>query len=232
MKNEHVSAVILAGGSGSRMNLATPKQYVTVAGESVLRRCVRAFEECGDVDSIVVVVKDGDEEIVKGELKNDFSKLHAVVFGGFCRAVSAKNGFEAIPKEAHIVAIHDAARCLISPMDISRVIDAAKKYGAASAASPITNTVKLVDEMGVIKATVPRSELMAAETPQVFRAEIYRKALREFCGELESVTDDNSLVEAIGESIHCVTVEGNIKITTKRDLDIAEFLLSKERSDE
>ena len=223
---EHVCAVILAAGSGSRMNMGTPKQYLKVLGESVLRRSVRAFSMCDDIHSIVVVAKIDDIELVKEELGDDFPKLSAIVPGGNIRAVSAKLGFEAIPQETRFVAIHDAARCLISPEDISRVVVAAKEYGAATAASPITNTVKLIGENGFITSTVPRSELVSAETPQIFGVELYARAISN-SAELSDITDDNMLVENIGAKIRCVEVSDNIKITTARDLDFAEFLLSR-----
>lgn len=227
---EHVCAVILAAGSGSRMNTETPKQYISVRGESVLKRSVRAFSDCADIHSIVVVCRPDDDALVRAELADDFPKLYKVVSGGNFRAVSAKRGFEAVPSEASFVAIHDAARCLISPSDISRVVHAAKEYGAATAASPITNTVKVVDEKGFVVKTLPRCELLSAETPQIFGVDLYKRALSSIGDDFGAITDDNMLVESIGERIYCVPVTDNIKITTRRDLDIAEFILSKEHA--
>lgn len=222
---KNTAAIILAGGSGTRMGMDVTKQRLILRGKSLLYRSVLAFSECRDIDSIVVVVR-GDEIDFAGEELSHIPKLHAIVIGGNTRSESAEHGFMAIPDTTDYVAIHDAARPLIKPSDISLIVNAAQKFGAATAASSVTDTIKLVNSEGGIISTVDRDTLRRAETPQVFSVALYKRALNEARG--EAVTDDNSLIERLGETVRCVDIGGyNIKITTPIDLKYAEFLLSE-----
>ncbi|MBR7117335.1 MAG: 2-C-methyl-D-erythritol 4-phosphate cytidylyltransferase [Clostridia bacterium] len=223
-KKGRVCGIVLAGGMGSRMGLSVSKQQLTVMGRSILYHALRAFEDCEDIDDVVVVYRKGEEEFAIGECEK-FKKVYTSVVGGSCRAESAKRGFAAIPSDTELVAIHDAARALIKPEEISSVVSVAREFGAASAVTPVTDTVKVVDNEGIITATLDRSTLRAAATPQVFSCEIYKKALG--MTELtESITDDNMLVELSGVAVRAVEVgRSNIKITTREDIAYAEYLL-------
>ena len=225
--NRHfVTAVILAGGSGSRMNLDVTKQKLLIAGESVLHRSVRAFEECDSVDAIVVVCKSGETEFAVSET-SDFKKVISVTVGGKTRAESAKLGFACISTDSDFVAIHDAARCMITPQMIDKVINAAFEYGAATAVKKVTDSIKRAGEDGYISASVPREYLYAAETPQVFRMEDYELGLERSSPDI-SVTDDNMIVENIGKKVFCVECDcENIKITRPEDVSYAEFLIKR-----
>ena len=227
--NMSVTAVILAGGSGTRMGSDKTKQQLIVGGMSVLRRTVLAFAASEYIGNIVVVVKDGEEQFAHNELK-DVEKLTKVVTGGDCRAMSAKRGFEAVGEDCDFVAIHDAARMLITPEDIDRVVSAAISVGAATAVSRVYDTVKIVDDGELILGTEAREKLRLAQTPQVFSRELYQRAL-DSVDSLDRITDDNMLAELIGAPIRAVVIEGeNIKITTPKDVRYAEFLL-RERGD-
>ena len=126
------------------------------------------------------------------------------------------------------VAIHDAARCLVTTDTIGRVAAEAYVYGGASAASPVYDTVKQLDSMGFIQKTVDRSTLVAAETPQVFRKKLYVAAARAAEQKGSSVTDDNSLLEAFGQAVKSVLSIGeNFKITTAADLLRAEAVIAE-----
>jgi 2-C-methyl-D-erythritol 2,4-cyclodiphosphate synthase/2-C-methyl-D-erythritol 4-phosphate cytidylyltransferase len=222
--NMQVTAVILAGGSGTRMGADTTKQQLIIGGMSVLRRTVLAFAACPSIDNIVAVVKEGEEQFANAELC-DIEKLTKVVVGGSCRAMSAKLGFEAVPANCDLVAIHDAARMLITPDDIDRVVRAAASFGAATAVSKVYDTVKLVDDGELISRTLTRENVRLAQTPQVFKRELYQRALEEI-ESLENITDDNMMAELIGAPIRAVVIEGeNLKITTPKDIRYAEFLL-------
>ncbi len=226
---EHnVCAVILAAGCGKRMGAGTTKQRLELLGKSVLRHTLEAFYACHDVQSIVVVTRE-DEIDFATEQTAGIEKVRAIVTGGKTRAESAKRGFEKIPEEADFVAIHDAARCLITPADISSVVMDAIKYGASSAAARAQDTVKTVDSDGFVTSTVPRDTVRLASTPQIFSTYIYNKALRGYSGEIdESITDDNMLVEKTGVRIHITDISSwNIKITQPGDLEIAEFILKR-----
>lgn len=226
-KKGRVTAVLLAAGVGSRMNSEKTKQTILLCGESVLHRCVRAFERAPSVDDIVVVCRADEVSFAKAETA-DFAKVSSVVVGGRSRAESAKIGFLASGADG-VVLIHDVARCLITVADIEAVTDSALKYGAASSAGYVTDTVKEVDSYGKISKTVPRERLLTVQTPQAFSAELYEHALQS--ADLESITDDNMLLERIGVSVHpVITSKYNIKITTKEDLAFAEYLIKKQES--
>ena len=222
MDKRITAAVILAAGCGSRMMSDITKQRMEIHGTSVLKRSVLAFENTPEVDSIVVVVREDEIAFAEREL-DGIKKVVAIVSGGRDRRESARCGFSNIPSETEFVAIHDAARCLITPKMISDVLYAAYCSGAATASTPITDTVKKIDGDGIIVETFQRESLVLAQTPQVFAVDIYSRALS---SDIDGVTDDNMLVESIGVKVTAVdTGKRNIKITTPEDLLYAEFLL-------
>ena len=221
------AAIILAAGIGSRMGCEKTKQTIEIAGKSVLKHTLLAFEASERVDEIVVVCRENEFDFVNKEL-HGVSKPKRVVKGGKCRAESAFFGFNALSKDVEHLLIHDAARCLITPAEIDKVADAAYEFGAATASLPISDTVKLCDNGKTVK-TVPRGNLRSMQTPQAFSRKIYSKAIETATLD-ETVTDGNMLVEAIGVSSYCVdTLPTNIKITTSYDLELAEFILSKRK---
>ena len=224
-KTGHVTALILAAGSGTRMGSEVPKHLIKILGESVIRRTARAFCEADSVDSVIVVCQSEYMDETKKEIE-DLSKITAVVEGGKSRMKSASLGFSAIPECADIVAIHDAARCLITPEMINEVTAAARLHGAASAGALVHDTVKSACD-GYITSTIDRDGLFLAQTPQAFSVELYRRALGA-AGDVDRHTDDNGLIEELGVPIKCVnTGKTNIKLTTPEDLEYAEFLLMK-----
>ena len=222
----HVTAIILAAGCGSRMNLSMTKQKIKLGSETVLHRTVRIFNECPDIDSIVVVVRNDECGFAESEVGN-FEKVVEITVGGTTRTESAKCGFLRVADKTGYVAIHDAARCFITSDMISRVVCDAKKYGAATASCKVTDTVKKVNPDGIIESTLPRGEMVLVQTPQVFKAELYKQALAAADLSDASITDDNMMLENIG--IHPYTTDtgkNNIKLTTQDDLAFANFLLS------
>ena len=222
---DKVSAVILAAGSGSRMNLPITKQRLTVLGESILHRSVRAFDLSEDIDYIVVVTRADEIEYAKAELF-DIKKLVAVKEGGKTRAESAKRGFDSVPADSKYVAIHDAARCCLIGGVIEKVVADAKKYGAATASHLVTDTVKWVDG-DFIKSTADRSLLRTVQTPQVFEYDLYKRAIQS--DDVDGMTDDNMLVEKVGGRIFCTETGGrNIKVTFPEDVKLLEYYLRGE----
>ena len=218
------AAIILAAGLGTRMKSDTTKQKMQICGKSVLFRTVKAFERASFVDGIVVVCREEEREFAKNEL-SEFLKIKAIVTGGKERSDSAKNGFLACDG-FDFVAVHDAARCMITPSEIDKVISAAHSFGAASAVRRVNDTVKLVNGDSVIEKTVPRESLRFAETPQVFSYRIYEKALG--ANAKNRVTDDNMMAEMIGAEIKAVEIDCyNFKITTHADIEYAQFLVEK-----
>ncbi len=225
-KTAHVSAVILAGGSGSRMGTEQTKQMINLCGKPLVVHTLLAFEASEYIDEIVVVAKEeelADYETFKGEYR--LSKLTRIVAGGKTRQQSAKNGFDAISDRADYVAIHDGARAMITPAQIKEVVLSAYAHGAAIAACRATDTIKYAEGI-TIGETLPRENIWLAQTPQVFRDEIYRAAAYTAAEERFVGTDDASLVEHIGIRVQLVdTGADNFKVTYKGDLVRAEQLL-------
>ena len=225
MKN--VTAIILAGGIGSRMNSDITKQNIVLLGKTIFERTLLAFCNSALVSKIVVVARADEAESLKLQAEEISSKEVSVVVGGATRARSALNGFLHACETADYVAIHDCARCLITPQMIDSVISAAFENGAATAACSVTDTVKIVDDGSVI-STIPRDKVYRAQTPQVFDTKLYKSALNNAGEQLDIYTDDNMLIENIGGKIRCVDLGMyNIKITTADDIPFAEFILNQ-----
>ena len=216
-----VAAIIVAAGRGRRLG-GIKKQFLRLKGKTVLQRSIEAFYPVDDVAEIVVVVPPEDIDWVKNQA---YPKVTEVVAGGSTREESVQLGVKAVSDKAKYIAIHDAARPLISPEDINRVIVDSKRCGAAVLGLPLKDTVKNV-ENGYVISTLTRENLLAVQTPQVFRYDLFKRAINQ---KIENQTDDSQWIEALGERVY-VTLgnERNIKITTEQDLQLAEFLLSSE----
>lgn len=220
-----IFAIVLAGGNGSRMNSTITKQRMTVCGHSVIWHAVRAFEKCDDVDKIIVVAKDGEQDFIRFELL-EFSKIFNIVTGGKTRAESSYKGLLSVPTDCTMVAIHDAARCLITPCEISRIINKARAFGAATAATRVTDTIKRIDREGIVIDTLDRDELCCVQTPQVFNYHDIMDAFALIDQLDEKYTDDNMIYERSGRRVYTVDVGAdNIKITEPRDILLAELIL-------
>ena len=221
-KRPYTVALILAGGAGTRFMADKTKQKFEIDGVSVLKRTLDVFDKCEFTDEIVVAYRSGEEDFVK-ECVKGLEKKTVITEGGKCRAESARRAFECVSDKECVVMIHDGARCLITDSDIKAVAKAAYESGAASAAIAVTDTVKRISD-GLICETVDRDGLAFMATPQAFSYAIYARAL--MCEDTADITDDNMRVERIGVRVTPVyTSKENIKITTKEDIDLAEFIL-------
>ena len=222
---KYCGAVIVAAGNASRMG-GIDKIMADLGGEAVIRRTIRAFQDCDAVSEIVVVTRE-DLILPIQQLCGDFSKLRAVVVGGKDRPESVSNGLNALSDKVKLAAIQDGARPLVTWQVIDRVIRAAHTYGAAAPAIPVKDTIKVVTG-GVVKETPDRGTLQAVQTPQVFDFDLLRGALKKAREDGAQITDDCSAVERMGMSVKIVEGdERNIKITTPMDLKIAEMLLEE-----
>ena len=211
------SAVIVAGGSGSRMG--RPKQMLPLGAKPVLVRTVEAFLQTPEIKEIVVVTPSENRE----ELQKRFP---GIVFAdpGKTRLLSVKNGFLKTSAASQLVAVHDGARPLVESAHISACLQAARQYGAAVLAVPVKDTVK-VCEGGFVQNTLDRAVLWAAQTPQCYRRPVLAEALEKF-GQEEGATDESQLVEKLGIKVRVVPSSyKNNKITTPEDLIFAEALL-------
>lgn len=217
-------AIILAGGSGSRMGAGCNKVLLTLGGEPVIQRSIRAFD--GLVDGIVLVSRSEDMPAMREMLAK--SGLSAtVVPGGATRQESVWNGLCALPKGVKHVLIHDGARCLVDADTIRRCKVSVEVHGTGVAAVPVVDTIKQVDTDGIVAATPDRSSLMAVQTPQGFRLPIIMKAHEAARQAGFTGTDDASLVERIGHPVRLTQGNRrNIKLTTPEDINMAEAFLN------
>ena len=215
------TAIIVAAGSGSRFNSETPKQFLEIMGKPIVVHAIERFDAAPSVDAIVLVL--GKDHVAKFDLSH-LKKVTAIVAGGDSRSRSVLNGFDAVPSNTEIVAVHDGARPLVTVDEIERTIAKAKQTGAACLVAPVTDTIKSIqgDE---IAATLDRSQMRRALTPQVFKIEALRKAFEDV--ELDNnVTDECYLVKKLGYPISIVEGSSrNIKITHEEDLLLAEALM-------
>lgn len=219
-------AVIVAAGSASRMG-GIDKVMAPLGGEPMIRRTVRAFQECDAIKEIVVVTR---PDLIRPitALCAGMDKVTAVVAGGSTRQESVHLGLNALSGDVKLAAIHDGARPLVSQAVIDRVVRAAQAYGAAAPAIAVKDTVKTV-KSGLVVSTPERASLRAVQTPQVFDFDLLRGALKKAEEDNVSLTDDCSAVERLGMAVKIVEgEERNRKVTTPLDLKIAALLLEEE----
>ena len=212
-------AIIVAGGSGTRMQQDLPKQFIEVAGKPILMHTIERFYKYNP-DVRLIVVLPQEQLTTWRELcrKYDFKLFQMTVAGGVTRFGSVKNGLGAVTGDG-LIAVHDGVRPFVEVETIRSAYDAAAKYGSAVVAVSPKDSIRELTEEG--SRAVPRAKYKLVQTPQVFQASILRKAYEQ--PEQEYFTDDASVVESIGQPI--TLVEGsyrNIKITTPEDLILAE----------
>lgn len=227
-------AIIVAAG-GSRRMAGIDKQFALLGGRPVLARSVATFEDTPGVDGIVIVANPHTLAAVQAlGQEAGWRKVRAVVPGGARRQDSAAHGLAALQAAAaaagtalDLVLVHDGARPLADSALIARGLAAAAAHGAAIAAIPVRDTVKVVDATGCITSTPDRATLWQAQTPQVFRADLLTAAYRTAAAHDLAVTDDAALLEALGIPVHVFRgAPANLKITTPEDLVLAEALLA------
>ena len=221
-----VSAIIAAGGRGQRFGGAVPKQMLSVGGQSVLERSVALFLSHPQIDELVIALP-AEFVAEPPPYLRATSKPVRIVAGGDRRQDSVLNAFQAISAEAELVVIHDAARPFASAGLIARTIAAAAESGAALAAMPARDTVKMADGQLVpfVSQTIPREAVYLAQTPQVFSRRVLRDALALGEGGPDA-TDEAALAERAGHPVRLVEGEqANIKITTPEDLPVVDAIL-------
>ena len=229
-----VSVIFPAAGQGKRMQAGINKVLLTLGGEPILVRTLKTFSAVEEVGELIVVVAADEVTAVEGQLqKVSGLKPFQVVAGGSERQYSIYNGLQQVAKAADVVLVHDAARPLVSVKTIQAVIDTARAKGGAIAAVPAKNTIKVVDDEGLVVDTPPRSTLWEVQTPQGFRKDILLKANEAAVADKFLGTDDASLVERIGAPVAVVQSDyRNIKVTTPEDLLVAEAFLKCTAEDE
>ena len=225
-----VAAVIAAGGTGTRLGKRLHKPFVPLAGRPILGRTLAVFEKTPAIDGIVVVTHPADIQAAWRMIRRyGFSKVVAVVAGGASRMASVAQGLKALPSEVRWVAVHDAARPLVTRKVIEETLRAARGAKAAIAAVPVVPTIKEA-KVNWVKGTLDRKNLWEVQTPQVFDRRLLEHAHEKGKSRGIVATDDAALVEAIGHRVRLVMgSHRNIKVTTPEDLVIAEALLAAYR---
>lgn len=222
-----ICAVIVAGGSGSRMQAPEKKQYLHLAGLPILCHTLMAFDCVTDLDQICLVVPKEDLEKCKMDVLAPLSLVHDIqlVAGGRRRQESVLNGLNRLDGDSGIVMIHDGVRPFVRPELIERCLGGVRATGACIPAIPATDTLKQVDANGVIVSTLARQAIRFAQTPQTFSIDLIRRAHHDAARKKLAVTDDASVAEHFGASVTVVPGDpDNIKITTPHDLIVARAI--------
>jgi 2-C-methyl-D-erythritol 4-phosphate cytidylyltransferase len=220
-----LSAIIVAGGSSQRMGF--DKLFAVIAGEPVMAHSIRAFDRTSSVSEIVVVAREQSHEAIRKIISaSRFTKVAQIVRGGERRQDSVRAGLDAIDENANYVAVHDAARPLVTPDQIERAFEQCCVHSAASLAQPVNDTLKRADAELSVVGSVDRHQLWAMQTPQMFERRLIQDAYREVYTEDILITDEVSAVERLGHKIALVFNDDfNFKITYARDLPVADFIL-------
>lgn len=222
--------LIVAAGTGERFGGDGPKGFATLAGEPLLVHAVRTFLACAAIDTVVLVVGPDSLGVATAALDLAGLEVGAVVAGGASRQESVRRGLDACP-DARVVAVHDAARPLVSGDLVARTVAAlVEPWAAVAPGLPVVDTMKLVREgaaTGGVVRTVDRAGLWSVQTPQVFPM---RTLAQVHAGAAGGVTDDLMLVERAGGSVRLIPGDRrNFKVTYPEDLVIAEALLAAQR---
>lgn len=222
--------VIVAAGSGTRLGANLPKAFASIHGATLLAHSYTAACNVPSLAGLALVVPDQWESQALAECAAISSLVPIITRGGATRNASVRSGLEALSAEwslrdDDIVAVHDAARCLVTSDIFVRCFDAAQRHGAASAAAPIRDTVKRVaGDQTVSSESISRDGLFAMQTPQVFRTALLKEALA--CADADAATDEVSLVQRIAPVFVVACSVSNFKVTFPEDIELAEALLS------
>jgi len=221
------SVILPAAGSSSRFQgFPDKKPFTDLAGVAIWRRTVDAFACRADVCQMQLVLAESDIPAFRERFSACMDDIE-IVTGGASRAESVRNALNSVDPVADYIAVHDAARPLVSSTVINRVFQAAAESGAAIPGLPVNSTVKQTDSTGQIVGTIDRTHLRLAQTPQTFAKRVLTEAYAKAIDRLHEFTDEASVVEASGQPV--AITEGswdNIKITNAGDFRLAEAILS------
>ena len=208
----------------------TKKPYLELLDRPILTHTIGVFDQNAVVDTIFVIVGETDFDACRSVVIEpyDFQKVARLVPGGETRQDSVFNGLQMLPDDTDFVVVHDGVRPFVTDEMIFTCLEAAADSGAAVAAVPVKDTIKITDRDGFVVDTPDRSGLWAVQTPQVFRKDLLIEAHRNARRKGIQLTDDAALVEQLGIKVKCVMGGyGNLKITTPEDLVLAQALMNK-----
>lgn len=230
MGKPYVSAIVVAAGSGSRMNATRNKQYLYLNGKPILVHTLWAFERCSAIDEVILVISAQDISLCRKEvlLPNKFRKISAITAGGDTRQESMYHGLQKVNPKSEIVVTHDGARPLIHSETLKQCVEETVRHGATIVAVPVKETIKVVDDELEVVETPKRSQLWSVQTPQTFRKELLERAHLQAIEDDFIGTDDSMLVERLGHPVKIVKGHyENLKITTPEDLILAESIFER-----
>ncbi|MCH4157359.1 MAG: 2-C-methyl-D-erythritol 4-phosphate cytidylyltransferase [Acidaminococcaceae bacterium] len=231
---EKLITIVPAAGLGKRLGLGHNKAFAILGGQPLLVRCLAMLARTGLVQEVVVVVAPGEIPQAKALVDSYRTTLlqdlpYRFVEGGKERQDSVANALATIKDKGGYVAVHDGARPFAGTEVFARTYEAARLYGAAIAAVPLKDTVKIVDHENCVASTPDRSSLRAVQTPQIFELNLLRQAYAALRKQPVAVTDDASLVEALGHKVAVALGSyENFKVTTPEDLLLAENLIKRQ----
>jgi 2-C-methyl-D-erythritol 4-phosphate cytidylyltransferase len=228
----HISAIVVAAGRGTRMGTPTAKALLPIGGVPMVVYSLRTLAAVPELKSIVLVIAAEHQQAAADAVKGSAPWPAPVRFveGGAERQDSVAAGLRALDPGVDLVIVHDAARPFVSRACVNAGVEAAARVGAAIVALPVHDTVKRVGADGSIVQTLDRRNIWLAQTPQVFRADVLRRAYAQAARDGYAATDDAALVERIGEPVQVVPGEPtNRKITTPDDLRWAEWYVEHRR---
>jgi 2-C-methyl-D-erythritol 4-phosphate cytidylyltransferase len=222
-----LTAIIVAAGDSRRMGF--DKLFATIADKPVIAHTMRAFERSNCVDEIILVAREDRHVEIKTIVHDEsLKKIRSIIPGGEHRQDSVRAGLDHLEAGAKYVAVHDAARPLITAEQIESVFEQCRIHAAASLVEPISDTLKYADAKFFVTGSVDRHQLYAMQTPQIFERQLIEDAYRAVYAENASVTDEVSAVERLGHKVILVPNKDlNFKITYPRDLALAEFVLKQ-----
>ncbi|BAZ65879.1 MAG: 2-C-methyl-D-erythritol 4-phosphate cytidylyltransferase [Pelatocladus maniniholoensis HA4357-MV3] len=218
--------LIPAAGSGRRMGSNRNKLLLQVRSRPIIAWTLLAAQASDEISWIGIISQPIDWQDFKQISDNlQLTKPLELIQGGSTRQESVYNGLQSLPANAKQVLIHDGARCLATPDLLNRCAETIRQCPGLIAAVPVKDTIKVVDENGIIQSTPDRSQLWAAQTPQGFDVNLLKQCHAEGVAQGWEVTDDAALFEKCGYQVQIVQgEETNLKITTPQDLAIAEFI--------
>lgn len=225
------SVIIVAAGSGKRMNMGINKQFIKLNKKEIIAHTIEAFYKNKNIDEIIVCIKKEEEELFKKEIidKNKFENIK-IAYGGKERQDSIYNGLRKLSNECNIVLIHDGARPFVDDRIINESISTAMEKKAVVVGTPVKDTIKIVND-GNIEGTPSRATLWSAQTPQTFEYNLIIRAYDEAYKNNYYGTDDSMLVENIGQKVTMIMGSyDNIKITSPEDIGIGEQILNSKKN--
>jgi 2-C-methyl-D-erythritol 4-phosphate cytidylyltransferase len=232
-----VTAILPAAGMGTRMGGETPKQFLELDGAPILVHTLRRLASCDAITEIILATRADEVQRLEERCRREkFRQPIRVIKGGATRQESVAAALAHINDDTELVVVHDAVRPFVTREQISRVIEEARKRGAAILGIPAMDTVKevkrssLPQDVALITGTIPRERVVLAQTPQVFRTRLLKEAFAKAIADGVNASDEAGLVERMGHDVHAVHgTERNIKITKPSDMELARFYLDLER---